>query len=384
MRSDVPLGLTLSGGLDSTSIAYVMQALDPASHYCFTASFNNDESPKRDSAIFVDADASTDEQDAALRVARDLGLAPEVVKTDYVAFTEELTNIIYHLESGNSSPAVIPLMQLHRRARERLKVVLEGQGADELLAGYTGTLVWQNAYDLVRSGKFVTAWSSLMRFSGSYRLWFTVVLLLRSLSNKFPFLLRLSQKVRGVDRLFGPKLRHYRPMGDYPNLSGEVQPDSVAAELRRQHSGGLVNLLHYGDALSMAHGIESRLPFLDHRLVEFVWTLPSEYKINLGIGKHIHREAMRGLVPNWIIDNPLKYGFCTPINEQFRTRSLDGNGPIDVLLSNRCLQRGLFDREGLSSVIDDHCSGRADHGPLLFRLLSTELWFRKFIDTPAS
>ena len=379
MRSDVPLGLTLSAGLDSNSIAYVMQSEDPSPHYCFTASFREGEEPRRDSAIFVDSEDVTDEAHAAQKAAVELGLNSVVVRTDYSDFVAELSRVVHHLESGNSAPAVIPLMQLMRQARTQLTVVLEGQGADELLCGYVGALVWQNAADLVRAGRYREAYRALRTFGRTYRLWFALVLMLREASNRFPVLSRLHQRLKRIDRIFGPELRNYTHMADYPPIAEEGHAKGVARDLQRQHSGGLVNLLHYGDAISMANSIESRMPFLDHRLVEFVWRLPSSFKMKLGIGKYIHREAMRGLVPDWIIDNPVKYGFCTPVNEQFRNGE-QVDSPVAVLLSERCLGRGIFDRDGLSALIADHRAGKHDHGPLLFRLLSTELWFREFFD----
>lgn len=143
-----------------------------------------------------------------------------------------------------------------------------------------------------------------------------------------------------------------------------------------------MNLLHYGDALSMANGIESRMPFLDHRLIEFVWSLPSEFKVNFGVGKFIHRQALRGAVPDWILNQKVKFGFSTPIGMQFKkVYGSDVEGPVEVLLSSRCLNRGIFDADGLLTLISAHRSGHKDHGPLLFRLLSVELWFREFMDT---
>jgi len=383
LRSDVPVGLTLSAGLDSSSIAYMMKAEGSGSYRCFTASFEDGEAPVRDSAIFSDDDSTTDEAVEAERTASELALPSVVERTNYANFVPALGRIIYHLESGNSSPAVIPLMQLMRRASLDLKVVLEGQGADELLGGYVGNLVWQYSLDLAIRRRFRDAWQTLRAFGTHYKLSYAFLMSLRYVSNFLPVLSRMYQRCRGIDRVFGPRLREYRHMQDFPPFVQRVRGSGVGRMLLRQHAGGLVNLLHYGDAVSMANGVESRMPFLDHRLVEFVWRLPSDYKLRMGVGKALHRAAMRGIVPDRIIDNPIKYGFCTPVNEQFRKPQTDADperGPVAVLLSDRCIERGLFDRTGLLALISDHRSGKRDHGPLLFRLLSTELWFREFID----
>ena len=131
----------------------------------------------------------------------------------------------------------------------------------------------------------------------------------------------------------------------------------------------------------MAHSLESRLPFTDHRLVELVWRLPAEFKLRGGIGKYIHREAMRGLVPDYILDTKSKLGFATPIRGQFLARERMGEDPVDILLSKRCLERHLFNEQGLRRLIEIHRRGQHDHSPLLFRLLSVELWFRTLVDT---
>lgn len=380
MRSDVPLGITLSAGLDSNSIAYAMQAADPSPHYCFTARFQDEENLTGDSAIYAAGGEAIDESVSARRVAAELGLKSRVVDTDYSNFVGALTRIVYHLESGNSSPAVLPLMQLLASARENLTVIMDGQGADELLAGYVTALMGANKLDLIAAGKPLEALASLREFRKTYTVPNALKLALRNASNRFPFLSWVQQRLTGLHKVYGPRLREYRRLADFPELPDKSGPTRLARLLRHQHSGGLVNLLHYGDAISMANSLEARMPFLDHRLVEFVWRLPAEHKIKLGAGKHVHREAMRGLVPDWILDNRVKYGFTTPIGNQFRKEFPPGEGPLDILLSERCIDRGLFDLDGLTEVIAAHREGRADHGPQLFRLLSTELWFRIFVD----
>jgi len=380
MRSDVPLGVTLSSGLDSSSIAYAMQRIDPAPHHCFTSRFSPNEELVQDQTIYAEAGGTIDESVSARRVALELKLHSHVVNTDYSDFVNQLSNIVWHLESGNSSPAVFPLMQLLKKARENVTVLLDGQGADELLGGYVANIIWQNFIDLISSKRYFEALSSVAEYSKTYTLRYSVLMALRGASNRLPWISTLHQRLTGTSKVFGPALSGYERVRDYPQLPDEKNIGWVTEALRRQHSGGLVNLLHYGDAISMANSIESRMPFLDHRLVEFVWGLPSDFKIKLGIGKYIHRQAMRGLVPDWIVKNRTKLGFNSPIASQFRKKFTGTEGPIDVLLSTRCLERGLFDKSGLQHLIDMHRQGKRDHSTLLFRLLCTELWFRQFQD----
>lgn len=379
MRSDVPLGITLSAGVDSNSIAYVMQAEDPAPHHSYTARFVSDDFTTG-GTLYRDATLKIDEAVVARRVAEALGLEPHVVDTRYGDLAETLGRIVWHLESGNSSPAVVPLMQLMAEATKTLTVVLEGQGADELLAGYVGNVIVDRVAGQVRRGELAEAVRSVREYARTYTLSGATMLALRLASNRHPWIARTRQKLMGLDRVYGPRLTGHAPVPDYPPLADVAGETAMARSLREQHSGGLVNLLHYGDAISMAHSIESRLPFLDHRLVEFVWQLPDDLKLDGGVGKVIHRQAMRGCVDDAILDERVKFGFSTPISNEFRGDTDQARKCLAILTSERCLERGLFDAEGLDALISTHRSGKADHGPLLFRLLSVELWFRLFID----
>jgi asparagine synthase (glutamine-hydrolysing) len=379
MRSDVPLGITLSAGIDSNSIAYAMQAANRAPHHSFTARFVADNFVTG-RALYRNPNMAIDEAVVARREAEKLGLTPHVVDTRYGELPRELARIVWHLESGNSSPAVIPLMQLMAEARKSLTVVLEGQGADELLAGYVGNVLLARLAGLLRRGRVGGAWKGLREYARTYTIKGAILLWLRLASNRWPLIAAARQRLAGLDRLYGPKLARCKTLPDFPPLRPVSRESAMARSLREQHSGGLVNLLHYGDAVSMAQSVESRLPFLDHRLVEFVWRLPDEFKLAEGIGKVIHRRAMRGLVDDGILDERVKFGFSTPISNEFRGDTEQARQCIAILTSDRCSARGLFDPGEMSRLIKDHRSGKSDHGPLLFRLLSTELWFRQFID----
>jgi asparagine synthase (glutamine-hydrolysing) len=379
MRSDVPLGVTLSAGIDSNSIAYSMQRLNPVPHHCFTSRFLG-EGLVMDGSIYADGGRQIDESVTARKVTTALGLIPHVIETDYSSFVGDLSKIVWHLESGNSSPAVFPLMQLLFQARKHVTVVMDGQGADELLGGYVANIIWQGVIDSLAAGRFSEAWDSLREYGRTYKLPYSIKMMLRALSNQIPMLSKTYEATSGIGAAFGPALRGGTRILDYPDLDDKRGAGWVSEALRRQHTGGLVNLLHYGDAISMANSLESRMPFLDHRLVEFVWRLPASFKLRNGVGKYIHREAMRGIVPDWILNNKVKFGFNSPLAKQFRKGGAGPDDPASVLSSELCLQRGLFDRRGLSALITAHQTGKRDHGPLLFRMLSTELWFRTFID----
>jgi asparagine synthase (glutamine-hydrolysing) len=379
MRSDVPLGLTLSSGIDSSSIAYAMRSHSGHGHAAYTARFRPEDRLTQSGTIYRNGGVAIDESIVARQVCAETGMTSHVLDTDYADFVARLSRIIYFLESGNSSPATIPLMQLFEVATKELTVVLEGQGADELLAGYTVNLLWPSVIDDLKKLRFGNAVRSIREYSRTYTLSFAILMALRALSNRFPIISRLNDRRLGIEAAIGPALRNFRRMADHPQFVDRARTSHVETALVRQHAGGLVNLLHYGDAVSMAHGLESRLPFMDYRLVEFVWTLPTSFKFDRGVGKHVLRHALRDLVPTEILENRTKHGFSSPIGEQFRKPSTPDDA-ISILLSDRCMARGLFDRGGLERLIAAHRSGRHDHGTLLFRMLSAELWFRVHID----
>ena len=208
------------------------------------------------------------------------------------------------------------------------------------------------------------------------RISFPVLLFFSQVTNK-----KLIQDIyhywNGTSAVFGKKLRKYTSVPEHADENTYFD-NSFNRYLFWQHSGGLVNLLHYGDALSMANSIESRLPFMDYRLVEFVFSLPFYLKMKYGLGKYLHRKAVESFVPDYIVNNPLKFGFTTPLSMHFMTEN-EGSA-IALLLSEKCLSRGIFSEKELRVLIEKHQSKKFNYARILFRLLSTELWFRNFID----
>lgn len=373
MRSDVPFGTTLSSGIDSGSIVSVVCEHYTGTHKTFTATFKPDEFDGREKSAYS-SDVEIDESKLVKRLAERLGLEPFFLDCSTGDFLEELSRVIYHLESGHSSPAIVPLSRILRAARDHVTVILEGQGADELLGGYILSTFPALIFELVRRGKLREAWREFKQFSSLYSVWYSVKLFVRLLNSRT--IERMYHRATGAHRVFGPLLRddpraRYRE-DDVPRVRGQLNQ-----VLCRSHARGLVNLLHYGDALSMANSLESRLPFLDVDLVEYCFKLPFHLKARDGVGKYVHRRAMRGIVPEFILDNRLKFGFNTPLAIHFNSADSEAN---QILLSDTCLNRGIFDPSGMRAIIDDQVQGKRDNATLLYRLLSVEMWFREFID----
>lgn len=380
MRSDVPVGTTLSSGVDSNSILFSLQQFNSAEHHTYTADFEPDKFDALDKSSYKNSSVAIDEAFVVRSVTKDLNLNQRFVKINYDNFIEDLERIIYHLESGNSSPAVIPSMQLLEVAKKEVDVVLEGQGADELLAGYHQSLMVNGIIEYLKSFRILGAFRTLKKSKNVYSLFYALLLYLRQQSNKFNIISIINQKFSNVSDLYTDKLKLKRRLKDYSDKNEPIFDSNFNKILYRQHKGGLVNLLHYGDAISMANSIEARLPFMDYRLVEYVFKLPWDYKFHEEFGKYIHRQAMQGICPDIILNNTVKLGFNTPLSRLFKSNCDIIPKPIDILTSEKCLNRGLFKTDKLLKLFELHDSGKKNYSTLLYRLLCTELWFRKFID----
>ena len=294
MRSDVPVGTTLSSGIDSSSMVCLLRTFYSGEHQAFTAQFQ---------------DSEYDESVAAGKLARELGMSHYAVPTS-IDFLPALERVVHHMDGPTECPATLPLWNIMRAMRERIVVCLEGQGADELLGGYYQTVAPAAIADAIRAGRWREAGVALRTallpeqegFRGAARGG------LEFARAAVPSAHRAFRRVRGDESVYSGVLVG-GPDSQAERDDAPVYDEALSNRLRRSHEGGLATLLHYGDAISMAHSIESRLPFLDHRLVEFVFSLPGEYKLRDGRGKALLREAVRGHVPAAILGDRRKLRF---------------------------------------------------------------------------
>ena len=379
MRSDVPVGTTLSSGVDSTSIVYTLRKSYKGPHNTYTAFSDANDYLATDKQYLADKEKEINEIDIVKNINQDLGFDGHAINTDYNNYVAKLKDAIFYLESGHPSPAVIPLDQIYKKVSEKVIVVLEGQGADELLGGYLNLFLGFHILDLFKQAKFVNVYQELQKFKKAFSIPYAAKLLLRSYD--IPFFQNLYQKRTGLDRLYIGPLKDQKYLRDAPLHEGKIKK-KLSLALYEQHSGTLNSLLHYGDALCMKHSLENRVPFMDHRLVEFGFQLPSEYKINDGFGKYIHRKALEDIAPKEILFCRDKYGFNTPISKILNATG--DNSPCAILMEEKTRNRGLFAPEKLKEIIEAHQSGKPGFANLLFRLLNVELWFRIFFDQEIS
>jgi asparagine synthase (glutamine-hydrolysing) len=375
LRADVPLGTSLSGGVDSPSIIAAMRRYYNGKHHSFTAYSNGEQYGHRDSMPFrEDIDAS--ETATVKDINRAFQLDGHLIEVNYEQYVQQLQQLIYQMEAPHPFTTVVPLSQLYAEAGKEVKVILEGQGADELLGGYIPQIFLHYILDLIREGKLLKVLSEIREFRRHYSLRYAFLSFFRS--SEIPIYRDIFELSTGRRGIFSEKIKSTKFIKDSPFGSPEFS-SRLNKVLLQQHSGVLVNLLHYGDALSMQHSLESRMPFMDYRLVEFVFQLPGSFKVRDGIGKFLHREALRETMAGKHSGffSPQKLGFHSPMAGLFR--SDDADSPVGILLSKRCLDRGLFNEKPLRRQINAVRAGK-EHGAFLYRLLGVELWFREWID----
>ncbi len=366
MRSDVPVGFTLSGGLDSSAIlesAVTGTASTGGVLQAFTSVY---QAPSGIEAV--------DERKWAHEVAGKYARVDlEEVSASPGDWLKVLERVTWHMDGPGSSPAVFPLWKIMQRARSAgVPVLLEGQGADELLGGYTHYAALALWHSLARRGP-----SAFTKEFASYAQTFPLLrLALFMVRERTSFATRAYRRRVGALGTLDPDfVRRFE--SKRPPESVRTVNDRLGKDLTQDILPGL---LHYGDAISMAHSIENRLPFLDYRLVEFVSSLPGEYKVGGGETKRILRDHLRSVDLSVIANRRDKRGYPTPANTWLAANG--GEILKSLLLSPDAQIRAYCRPERVGRLIDHHAAGRAGAGLHLYRLLTTELWLRTCIQQP--
>ncbi len=376
MRSDVPIGSFLSGGVDSTIISGLMQSLSEKPIHTFSMGFPVKEFDERAYAREAAAHLGTNHHEFVVE--------PSALET--------LPKLIWHYDEPFSDSSSIPTMYLSDVTRQVVTVGLSGDGGDELFAGYSR----YQAVDL--AGK--TDWlPQPIRSIFGWNLW-----------QQIPTSTKQRAFGRRLKRFIGalgqpPEKRYLRWIGIFDqesrndlytsefrkSLDGFDSSDFIRAMyeecpsrdfVTRTTSADVVSylpcdILKKVDIASMCYSLEVRSPFLDHRVVELAAQMPIELKYRQGLGKRILVETFADLIPE-SIQKRNKMGFGVPIDHWFRNELK----PLvqDSLLSERCFDRGYFKPEALQKMVDDHMNGRWDHSYRMWNLICLEHWHRIFID----
>jgi asparagine synthase (glutamine-hydrolysing) len=379
MISDVPVGFLLSGGMDSTAMLSfaVKNTGRPISSY--TIGFN--------------APGVIDERPYARLVSERFGTKHYETSISAKEFSDFLPTYVWHMEEPVCEPPAVALFYVSKLARDHVKVLISGEGADEAFAGYSNyrNLVWLEriktmlgpARSAVRKG-FIT----LNRVLGSAR----VQQYARRLdvpleryyysrtSSPFNFFNDNARELYTKD--FGTRVDKNRSLS--PMEKGFATAASYQALAKMLYVDTKTwlpdDLLVKADKMTMANSVELRVPFLDHKVLEFAAALPSHYKLRRFTRKYLAKRALSASVPREILERP-KAGFPVPYESWLRT---DMNGWMhDVLLDQATLERGYFERKAIAGLVDQNSRSGA-FSKEIFSLAVLELWHRVFLNSHAT
>ncbi len=378
LRADVPVGTYLSGGLDSSCIASLASQQTNGDFAAFTGKFSFSE--------------DYDESRYARALAEWRGFSLYEVDITATDFIDNIRKVIYYLDYPVAGPGSFPQYMVSQLAAKHRKVVLGGQGGDEIFGGYTRYLIAyfeqciKAAIDgTINNGDFVVTYESIIPN-------------LTALHNYKPMLQEFWREglFEDMDRRYfrlinrAPLLRdeiHWNLLGDYSPFEtfqtifngSNVRKESYFDRMTHFDFKTLLPaLLQVEDRVSMAHGLESRVPFLDHPLVEFAATMPADIKFKDGTMKQVLKNAMRPELPDVIVDRQDKMGFPTPLTEWINGEARDF--VQDTLSAGNALTRDFVDNRRLLAGLDKE----PKFGRKVWGLLCLELWQQEFHDQAAN
>jgi len=372
MIADVPVGALLSGGVDSSIISGVMSCLSHHKVETFAVGFDHPDYSELPYARLVADHFGTNHHELLVQ------------SSDLTRYWPQLT---WHRDEPVSEPSDLGIYLVSKLARQYVKVVLSGEGGDELFAGYPKyTVDWMARYYQLLP---MTIRSSIVT----------------PLLEHLPYSMRkLKQAARNLSEpaperwmsWFGIFNGHLKESLLAEEVKQQIDLDAsrqfkswLAANPQRDDLSAMLyldtkiwlpdNLLMKGDKMTMAASLELRIPLLDHRLIEYAATIPSQSKIRPFQAKYLLKRAFADFLPAPILTRK-KMGFNVPTGIWFR----EGQRGIitRLLLSERLRQRGYFNNRFIASMVRDHLEGRTNYQAQLFTLASLELWFRVFIDSP--
>jgi asparagine synthase (glutamine-hydrolysing) len=365
MIAEVPLGAFLSGGIDSSTVVGTMARHSTRPVKTFSIGFREDSYDELKFARVAAARFGTEHHEFVV--------TPEICRI--------VDELVWHFDEPFADSSAIPTYMVSKLARNHVTVALSGDGGDELFAGYT-----RYAIDRDRSG--------YARIPRAFRQGVMRPVAARlphgAPGRNFVYNVSLDPVDRYLDSVatFSSLQRRSLYAGAFrERLDGPRAVDQARALASRVASGDALDRLLYVDSktylpgdiltkvdrMSMAVSLEARVPLLDHKLVEFVGRIPSSLKLRGGETKHVLKRAVRGLVPDEILDRP-KQGFGVPIAEWLNAELRDEIR--DALTDPTARGRGIVDPAHVDVLLDEHARGRRDHSTQLWTLFMLERWFR--------
>jgi asparagine synthase (glutamine-hydrolysing) len=363
LRADVPVGSCLSGGLDSSSIVCLMAALLEGK-------------PRPQTFSSIQDNPRFDERRYLRAVVARTGVLNREVLPDPTQLWESLPHVLWHQDEPIAGTSVLAQWTVMQAAgRNGVKVLLDGQGGDELLLGYPRHFGLHLA-DLIKTCRWVEAireWQAWRQVHGSLHPTAVAGAVRGLLPESTAGWLR--RRVTGEDGWLAPGFRT-RVAQAARTIDGTCS--RMAQQTIRILERDLPALLHYEDRNAMAFSVEARVPFLDHRLVEWLLTLPADFKLRRGITKRVLRKAMAGKLPDEVQSRTDKMGFVTPEDYWLRVTWRD---KIERMLESESLRsRPYWRAPALKEWYRRYRDGQAGGGATLWRCLSVETWLRRFCD----
>jgi len=375
MVSDVPLGAFLSGGIDSSAVVSIMSKISSLPVKTFSIGFK-------------------EESFNELRYARKIVRLFKTEHHEYIVkpdALEVLPKLIWHFNEPFADSSSLATYYLSKITRQEVTVALNGDGGDELFAGY----------ERYTANKIANIYSLIPRFLRKGIS--SVVQYLPESTNKKDFIKGFKKFTKGG--YFSKEKRYACWMSIFDNalkdnlysqdlknrLKGINSWDYISDAYKQSDTKDFINTILFVDTLtylpndllvkvditSMANSLESRSPFLDHKLMEFAATIPSNLKVKGLTNKYILKKAFSSILPKDILHRK-KSGFGVPVGSWIKNELKDYT--YGILLNQRCIKRGYFNEQTIKRILDEHSLGKVDHGHRIWSLINLELWHQMFID----
>lgn len=363
LMSDVPLGVFLSGGIDSSVVAALMA--------------NHSEQPIRTFTVGFSTNAGElDEREDALEVARSLGADHTEIVVD-AAPVEIAGSVARAYDEPVGDEAAFPTWLMAKAAREHVKVVLSGEGGDETFGGY-------RKYQMILAARRIAGAPGSVRGAGIKAV---AAVAGEHRAAKIAAMINAGAAEASLhfDEIFLPDERSAvlaREL-DLPPVEPLLppehgHPDALGEMLAIDTAGYLADgLLHKVDRMTMAHGLEARVPYLDHKLVELLARIPQHEKVRLGAGKRILRSIAADLLPAEV-HRRRKHGFTVPLNRWLR-EDLAGI-TAELLAPERLGAQGYWNPTGIAELLKAHRNGDDSLGRRIWLLLAWQMWHEAFVE----
>ncbi|MFD3450062.1 asparagine synthase (glutamine-hydrolyzing) [Microbacteriaceae bacterium 4G12] len=362
MRSDVPVGSFLSGGIDSSIIASIAKEFNP-NLLTFSVGFERE---------------GFSEVSVAKETAEKLDVKNYSVNVTPEEFMNEFPKIMWHMDDPLADPAAVPLYFVAKEARKHVTVVLSGEGSDELFGGYN---IYREPTSLKMFSYIPTPGKRVLKaLSGALQEGFKGKSFIERGCTP------IEERYYGNAKIFTEPekealMQHYNHMANYMDITkplyNEIQSYDDVSKMQYIDMFTWLrgDILLKADKMTMAHSLELRVPFLDKEVFHVASQLPTELKIANGTTKAILREAVRGIVPDHVLDRK-KLGFPVPIRHWLKNEMYDW--VVSIIKDSQTDY--LIDKQYVLNLLEAHCAGKGDYSRKIWTVLSFMVWHQIYME----